>query len=296
MEMHQVRYFLAMAQSLSFTRAAADLQIAQPSLTRAIQKLEAELEGPLFRRERSNTHLTELGRMMLPHLQATLAAAEAAKIHARLLKSQTIGSLTVAVCNGIDPNGPVAFLDAAAGKLVHLDISIQVGNHATVDRRLLAGQVDAAILAPIDDTNDRFDVHLLSEDRLVVAFAAEHRFAHLDRITIDTLDGEPLVANCDDRFGAALGRLMQAAGLRHVVKHYSDDPHWTAAFVRNGMACAVIPEALAMAAGLPFRRIDDIPLRLRTMLATVAGRRHSAALSSLLRQIASRPRIAVTSA
>ena len=77
--MHQVRYFLAVVRSLNFTRAAEDMRVAQPSLTRAILKLESELQGPLFRRERSNTHLTELGRMMVPLLEATLAAAEAAK-------------------------------------------------------------------------------------------------------------------------------------------------------------------------------------------------------------------------
>jgi LysR family hydrogen peroxide-inducible transcriptional activator len=82
MEMHQVRYFLAVARRLNFTRAAEELRVAQPSLTRAIQKLETELGGLLFRRERSNTHLTELGRVTLPHLEATFAAAETAKSHA----------------------------------------------------------------------------------------------------------------------------------------------------------------------------------------------------------------------
>jgi len=79
MEMHQVRYFLAMARLLNFTRAADECNVTQPSLTRAIQKLEDELGGALFRRERSRTHLTDLGRLMLPHLERTFEAAEAAK-------------------------------------------------------------------------------------------------------------------------------------------------------------------------------------------------------------------------
>ena len=62
MEMHQVRYFLAVVSHLNFIRAAEELQVAQPSLRLAIQKLESELGGALFRRERRNTHLTELGR------------------------------------------------------------------------------------------------------------------------------------------------------------------------------------------------------------------------------------------
>src|SRR3712207_8365018 len=65
-EMHQVRYFVALCETLNFTRAAERCNVAQPSLTRAIKLLEDELGGPLFNRERNRTHLTELGRMMEP--------------------------------------------------------------------------------------------------------------------------------------------------------------------------------------------------------------------------------------
>ena len=64
MEMHQVRYFLAVAEELNFTRAAEKCNVSQPSLSRAIQMLEHEFGGALFRRERGRTHLTELGQMI----------------------------------------------------------------------------------------------------------------------------------------------------------------------------------------------------------------------------------------
>ena len=73
MEIHQIRYFLAVADTLNFTKAAERCHVTQPALTRAIQKLEEELGGPLLRRERSLTHLTDLGRMMVPHLERVLA-------------------------------------------------------------------------------------------------------------------------------------------------------------------------------------------------------------------------------
>jgi LysR family transcriptional regulator, hydrogen peroxide-inducible genes activator len=66
MEMHQVRYFLAVAKELNFTRAAEKCNVSQPSLSRAIQQLEGELGGPLFRRERHVTCLTDLGEMVRP--------------------------------------------------------------------------------------------------------------------------------------------------------------------------------------------------------------------------------------
>ena len=68
MEMHQVRYFLAVAQHLNFSRAAEECNVTQPSLSRAIQQLEAEFGGPLFHREHKFTHLTDLGQMIRPHL------------------------------------------------------------------------------------------------------------------------------------------------------------------------------------------------------------------------------------
>src|SRR5215831_15485976 len=79
MEMHQIRYFLAVADELNFTRAATKCNVSQPSLTRAIKLLEEELGGALFHRERANTHLSELGRMVMPHLQQVYGQSQAAK-------------------------------------------------------------------------------------------------------------------------------------------------------------------------------------------------------------------------
>ena len=66
MATHQIRYFLAVAKTLNFTQAAEECHVAQPSLSRAIRNLEEELGGELFRRERALSHLTELGKLMLP--------------------------------------------------------------------------------------------------------------------------------------------------------------------------------------------------------------------------------------
>src|SRR5687767_15951449 len=103
MEMQQVRYFVALARTLNFTRAAEQCNVSQPALTRAIQQLEHELGGPLFHRERGNTHLSELGRMMLPYLETvhvqTLAAREQAKAVRKLEKATLkIGAMCTIGC------------------------------------------------------------------------------------------------------------------------------------------------------------------------------------------------------
>src|SRR5262249_58773316 len=79
MEMHQVRYFLAIARERSFSRAAKACAVAQPSLSRAIKSLEAELGGLLFHREHQRSGLTELGQMILPHLDNLYESAINAK-------------------------------------------------------------------------------------------------------------------------------------------------------------------------------------------------------------------------
>ena len=75
MELHEARYFLALAKSLNFTRAAEQCRVTQPALTKAVQKLEQELDGALIFRERHLTQLTDLGKLVLPMVERTLAAA-----------------------------------------------------------------------------------------------------------------------------------------------------------------------------------------------------------------------------
>ena len=69
MEMHQIRYFLAVARCIEFHQGRRKMQRAQPWLTRAIELFEEELGGPLFHRQRANTYLSELGKMVMPHLK-----------------------------------------------------------------------------------------------------------------------------------------------------------------------------------------------------------------------------------
>src|SRR2546422_3573744 len=97
MEMHQVRYFLAVARVLNFTRASDECNVTQPSLTRAIKQLEGELGGDLFRRERPHAQLTELGERMHPLLKQCYESAVGARLLATSFKSGEVGSLRLAI-------------------------------------------------------------------------------------------------------------------------------------------------------------------------------------------------------
>jgi hypothetical protein len=78
-EISQVRYFLAVAKELNFTRAAEECNVTQPALSRAIKLLEDEFGGALFHRERRHTHLTELGRMVETYLEGVFENSRQAK-------------------------------------------------------------------------------------------------------------------------------------------------------------------------------------------------------------------------
>lgn len=98
MEMHQIRYFMALCETLSFTKAAELCGVAQPSLTRAIQKLEEELGGQLFLRERALSNLTELGRLVRPHMEAIASAGEATKAEAQSFSGWNAGRCAWGPC------------------------------------------------------------------------------------------------------------------------------------------------------------------------------------------------------
>ena len=135
MEMHQVRYFLAVCRTLNFTKAAEECNVAQPSLTRAVQKLEEELGGPLFHRERANTHLTELGRLMLPHLEQTFAAAQAAKSLATSVRKGEVAPLRLAVDNSVPIQPIIDILSSLRRSIEGIELTLGAGTRATRDRR-----------------------------------------------------------------------------------------------------------------------------------------------------------------
>jgi DNA-binding transcriptional LysR family regulator len=127
MEMHQVRYFLAVARTLNFTRAADECNVTQPSLTRAIKQLEAELCGDLFRRERP-TQLTELGQRMHPLLKQCYEAAAGARSLASTFKSGEIGALRIALTHSVDLSLLIPFLKQIKRQFNRVEFKFSRGN------------------------------------------------------------------------------------------------------------------------------------------------------------------------
>jgi DNA-binding transcriptional LysR family regulator len=281
MEMHQVRYFLALADTLNFTRAAEQAHVSQPALTRAIQQLETELGGPLFRRERANTHLSELGRIMRPYLEAILAQSEAARDHAQRL-AQAGASLHVGVMCTI---GPAMVSDViAAFSRGHPDVELRVSDLPAGDlcERLARGDIDLGLYAGPEPLAERFHGLPLFQERFVICVPPEHRLAQQNVVRGADLHGERYVnrANCEyldfarDRFREA------GATLNRVFSSERDD--WVQGMIKAGLGFGFFPELSVTDPALVTRELVDPEFVRTVQLVTVRGRPHAPAVGAFL--------------
>lgn len=160
MEIHQVRYFFAVCETLNFTRAAEECNVAQPSLTRVVKKLEEELGGELFRRERNQTHLTELGRLMKPHLEQIYGSSEAARVEAKGFRKPEIVPLKMGLMCTIGSARLLGVFMRLHAELPAVDLTLREAPGKTLIEEMMAGELDVALIVmpgyPNGSTRDRF--------------------------------------------------------------------------------------------------------------------------------------------
>ena len=281
MEMHQVRYFLAMARSLNFTRAAEECNVTQPSLTRAIQKLEEEFGGSLFRRERSRTHLTDLGRLMLPHLERTYDAAQAAKMLARDIGKAQIAPLALGIANTIENDMLDAVLAEIGAGLPGFELSIQTGTSEEMIELGLSGALDLIIVEVPEDAPDRLETWPLFEHVYHMVTRAGHPLASGESITLDDIREEFWIEYCQE--GAkALRDAAREAGFEPHFRHRADSPVQLRRLVLAGLGSAFMPPPRDRAQ-LAALRFTDIQASRGVVLAAIGGRRRSLAADTFVR-------------
>jgi LysR family hydrogen peroxide-inducible transcriptional activator len=189
MELHQIRYFLALCRDLNFTRAAEACHVSQPALTKAIKTLEDEFGGALFRRERNNTHLTDLGHVVRPHLEQVLSASEAAQDQADGFKKSTKAQLKLGVMCTISPHVIVNFLRAIREKLPALEPTIVERPGRQLLDDMMKGKIDVALVG-MPKLPERLNPIPLYRERYGVAFAKGHRFERFNAVPIEELNHE----------------------------------------------------------------------------------------------------------
>ena len=282
MEMHQVRYFLAVSETLNFTRAAERCNVAQPSLTRAIHKLEDELGGPLFRRERNRTHLTDLGRLMHPHLQALQDAALSASAEAEDFRNLEKAPMRLGVMCTIGPLRMVGFLARLRREIPSLDLKLQASTGQKLVDDLMNGALDVALVG-LPSYPDRLNAEPLYSERYMVAFPKGHRYEQMPAVPLRELDAEDYLQRVNCEFMDHFNEFDLPKPFNVNIRYSSESEDWIQALVLSGMGCSIMPEYLSSTHGIAMRTLIEPEVTRTVSLVTVAGRRFSPSVAALLR-------------
>lgn len=281
MEMHQVRYFLAVARLLNFTRAADECNVTQPSLTRAIQKLEDELGGPLFRRERSRTHLTELGRLMQPHLERTFEAAQTAKALARDAAKAKVAPLALGIASIVEADALDDILAELARGLPGFELQLVSGSTEQLLEMAASGALDLLIVEAPDEAPDRFEAWALYAHRYHLLVREGHPLVRRDALAMRDASEEAWIDFGEEN----RRRLMESAsraGFEPDIRHSATDLRQAARLVSSGLGVALLPPPRD-ARRLQALPLSDVRLEKDVVLAAIAGRRRSVASDAFVR-------------
>ena len=285
MEMHQVRYFLAVARTLNFTRAAEECNVAQPSLTRAIRQLEGELGGDLFRRERPQAQLTELGQRMLPLLKQCYESAVSARSLATAIKKGEVGSLRLALSRTIDPSLVTPHV-IELGKLFDgLELKLLRGTGSEVLEYLKQGEVELGIAAKIGDEWERLDNWPLFTEGFQLIVNSMHAFAARSSIALDDLKRERLMVRTYCETTDELLNLLRGREFDVTRFHEVNADRDLISLLEAGLGVALLPRSTRNPATLVRIVVDGIELKRTVNLYGVAGRQRTPVASAMMKML-----------
>lgn len=276
MEMHQIRYFLTVAETLNFTRAAEQCNVAQPSLTRAVKKLEEELGGDLFHREGRRTHMTDLGQLMQPLLAQSLQSAVAAKEQAESYGKAEIAQLRLGLSATVGLHLFESILAEMFRVLPDLHLQISRGSAEQVEQELESGQRDVAITAKSETGWERVRQWPLFSERYDVALGSDHPLSTQPALRLGDLADQPIVsrAHCEgsDRFCELLDAESTNATLAHEVSTDSDMEF----LLSHNLGIGLVPQSIRFnTSGIVRLPLEDAECCRSLFLLAVAGRKFS---------------------
>lgn len=257
MEMHQIRYFLAVCSEHNFTRAAKLCHVSQPSLTRAIKLLEAELGGVLFRRERAHSNLTELGEIVRPHLQRVWDQSFAAIANAQEFSATSRCRLRIGVMCGIGPRLPVDLLARMRMRHDSIELEIVDGPAHALETQLGSGRLAAAIISKPQKPDTRLSGLPLLHERIMIAMPAGHRLAGRRSLRVADLAGECVIRRSGCEHGERLARTLQQSRTSCPIALDSLRDDFALALVARGFGLALLPEHSIDHPGVVARPLAD---------------------------------------
>jgi DNA-binding transcriptional LysR family regulator len=280
LEMHQIRYFLAVSETLNLTKAAARCNVAQPSLTRAIKALESELGGELLRRERALSHLTELGRRMLPMLRQSYETALAAKAVAASIRQGKAAALSVAISQTVALKPFIPALRELSRAFPGLQLKLSRGSGSEVVEYLKSGAAELGIAGPLSETWSRLDTFSLFEEPFDLFVGRTHRLAGRNGVDFKDLASEALLLNTGLEMVEELKTYLEANGI--LVTHQVETQQDLLVLLKENLGVAIIPVERTEMNGLCRLALTQLNLVRRVSVYTVAGRPRAIPCATLL--------------
>ena len=285
MEMAQIRYALAAADSLSFTDAAQACNVSQPALTKAIKKLELSLGAPIFNREGRGVNLTEFGTTMLPHLRQIVAEAENARELAQNFRLLNQAPLKLGVMSTVGHLRLARFLAKFERDVQGVELSVQETSAATLKKDLVDGKIDVAVMTQLDEADsEQFRVTQLYDERYVVVFPPGHELGRQNAVALQDLNGRPYVDRLACELREMVNQTCASSGVELYAKFRSEREDWVQAMVLAGIGFAFMPEYSVTLPGLIQRPLHQPEVTRTIGLYTMPGRQHSPALAAMMRR------------
>jgi LysR family hydrogen peroxide-inducible transcriptional activator len=283
MEMHQVRYFLALAEELNFTRASERCNVTQPALSRAIKLLEEELGGLLFRRERESTHLTDLGHMVRPHLQSVYHHSMLAKHLSQDFVRRL--PLKLGIMSTISPDEIVDLIANIRTRHPDVELKLCDSNANDLRSRLLAGDLEVVIYAlPSEEPDLRTHSIPLFREQMVLAVHRGHRLAKARAFPVREMNNESYIHRMNCEFAGYADQILQQQGVTCTPTYWSERDDWTLAMVAAGLGFAFMPANAVKHPGVVGLPVVEPEFWRQVNLVSVRGRRYSPGVGSLVRE------------
>ncbi len=267
MEMTQIRYFLAVSETLNFTRAAELCFISQPALTKGIKKLEASIGGELLHRTKNSVELSYLGKNLLPKFRQIYLDADTAKKEAKRLLRQESSLLRIGIQSNVfigcllpvfqgflsdNPAVQFEFLESGKHELKH-----KLDNH----------ELDMVFLS-VNNAQEETDPDEVYAETFVVAFGAKHPFINRHQIRAQELNQQCFCYRTHCSSSRQLNQYLAEQGIDLNIVYSSDRDDWVKSFVRGNFGLTFLPKTQALTEGLPFVEIADYQVTRSIVLET----------------------------
>jgi DNA-binding transcriptional LysR family regulator len=283
--MHQIRYFLAVSETLNLTKAAERCNVAQPSLTRAIKALESELGGELLRRERALSHLTELGHRMLPMLRQCYDTALSAKMVAASIKVGEAAPLLISISQTVPLAPFMPKLQELSRAFPGLQLKLWRGPASELTERLKLGSSDMAIAGPLDEAWSRLDAFPLFQEPFDLVVSCAHRLAARNKVEFEELSSETFLINSGCEMVAAIRACLREKGIQDADAHQVATQEDLLVLLRANLGVAIIPVGALEVDGLCRIPLSRLNLIRKVSAYAVAGRQRSVVCATLLNML-----------